>query len=147
MADVADPSPAAARLTDRELWRGVEVTVRDVLLPAIHDDWARAAAIQLVGVARYAQRRPDDPSDTRIAEIRSVLDRLAGNPHVPARPDDDAASVLAAAGAALAGAVGDLTTAGDEIRTLLRPVLVAHLDAELAVTAPLVDAVRGKLDE
>ncbi|MFN8021498.1 MAG: hypothetical protein U0Q03_08225 [Acidimicrobiales bacterium] len=140
---MAEPS----RLTDRELWRGVEVTVRDVLLPAIGDEWARAAAIQLVGVARYAQRRPDDPSAERLDELIAALDRLASNPLVPTRTDDEAPSVLAAAAAALVAAVGDAGAAGDEVRAVLRPVLLAHLDAELDVTAPLVDAFRGKLDE
>jgi len=36
--------------------------------------------------------------------------------------------------------------ATDQIRVLLRPVIVRQLDDELRVTAPLVDAFRGKLD-
>ncbi len=56
-------------------------------------------------------------------------------------------TVLGAAAAALAAAVADDGPAGDEVRAVLRPVLVRHLDDELAVTGPLVDAFRGKLDE
>ena len=37
--------------------------------------------------------------------------------------------------------------AADEIRAVLRPVLVRQLDDELAVTAPLVSAFRGVIDE
>lgn len=147
MAEDTTPSTAGGRLTDRELWRGVEVTVRDVLLPALTDDWARAAAVQLVGVARYAQRRPDDPTGAQVAELAAALDALAANPLVPARDSDATDSVLGAAAAALAAAVGDDGPTGDEVRAVLRPVLVRHLEDELAVTAPLVNAFRGKLDE
>ncbi|MCB0982939.1 MAG: hypothetical protein KDB17_20145, partial [Ilumatobacter sp.] len=86
--------------TDAELWRGVEATVRNVLLPALSDDWARAAAVQLVGLARYAQRRPADPTGDRAAELAAALDSLGHNALVAAhwRGDDvvDVADVLAA---------------------------------------------------
>lgn len=145
--------PSSARLTDAELWRGVEATVRDVLLPAINDDWARAAAIQLVGVARYAQRRPADTVDAQIAEVAAALRALEGNPLVQQPSSSASTDVLAAASAALVAAVdadqNDPATgaAVDEIRAILRPVLMAQLDDELVVTAPLVNAFRGKLDE
>ena len=139
------------RLSDAELWRGVETTVRNVLLPAITDEWARAAAVQLVGVARYAERRPADPIGERLAELRTVLARLDANPLVAAnRPDagdESAHGVLAAVGRVLAAAVDDDGPAGDEVRAVLRPVVVRHLDEELLVTAPLVHAFRGQLDE
>src|SRR5262245_5010217 len=46
-------------LSDAEIHRAVAATVFDVLLPAIPADaeWARAAAVQLVGLARYAAQR------------------------------------------------------------------------------------------
>jgi hypothetical protein len=152
-ADEAADGPAAQasdRLSDDELWRGVEATVRDVLLPALTDDWARAAAVQLVGVVRYARRRPADDLDARVAELRATLHALAHNPLAIAHQppvDSGAGDVLAAAGHVLAAAVEDDGPAGDEVRALLRPVLLRHLDEELAVTAPLVAAFRGRLDE
>ncbi|MCB0986021.1 MAG: hypothetical protein KDB06_15330, partial [Ilumatobacter sp.] len=97
--------------TAAELWRGVEATVRDVLLPALTDDWARAAAVQLVGLARYAQRRPADPTGERAAELAAALDSLGHNVHVAAhwRGDDvvEVADVLAAVAAVLVAAVDD----------------------------------------
>lgn len=144
---MAEQPTASARLTDAELWRGVEATVRDVLLPAITDDWARAAAIQLVGVARYAMRRPADTSEAQVAEVAAVLATLASNPLVRQPASADAADVMSAASDALVAAIADDGAAGDEVRAVLRPVLMAQLDAELAVTAPLVNAFRGKLDE
>jgi hypothetical protein len=139
-----------ADLDDRQLWRGVDATVLDVLLPAIPDDqpWARAVAVQLVGLARYAARRPADESEARIAELADVLDRLAGNPLVVAAWQGDRAAdaVLGAAGAVLAAAVGRDDPAAGEVGRILRPVVVRQLDDELAATAPLVDAFRGRLD-
>lgn len=145
---VADQSSAhSQRLSDADLWRGVEFTVRNVLLPAIDDDWARAAAIQLVGVARYAVRRPVDDTDAQTAEVAAVLAQLANNPLVSQPADGSAHAVMAAAGAALAAAVNDDGADGDEVRAVLRPVLLRQLDAEFEVTGPLVNAFRGKLDD
>ena len=44
-------------------------------------------------------------------------------------------------------AVDDDGADGDEVRAVLRPIAVRHLDEELAVTGPLVAAFRGQLDE
>ena len=139
-----------AELDDADLWRAVEHTVREVLLPALADDqpWARAVAVQLAGLARYAGTRPDDRTATRVAELASVLDSLAGNELVAAAwPGDRSESgVMAAVGDVLARAVGRRDTAADQVRALLRPIVVRQLDEELAVTAPLVTAFRGRLD-
>ena len=35
------PVAQSQRLSDADLWSGVEFTVRNVLLPAIDDDWAQ----------------------------------------------------------------------------------------------------------
>jgi hypothetical protein len=138
-----------AEPTDEELWRGVEHTVRRVLLPAIDDDWARAAAIQLVGLARYAATRPDGRVAANAAELAAVLTTLAANPIVATTPkaSDAPTDVLAAVGAVLAAAVDDDGPDGEQIRAVLRPVLVRQLDDELAVTAPLVPFFRGYLDD
>ncbi len=138
-------------LTDAEILRSVESTVRTLLLPAIpeHEEWARASAVQLVGLVRHALRRGADQTEARVAEIAAVLDGLAGNPIVAAAWDGDRSqhAVMSAAGTALAAAVGRDDPAADEVRAELRPVLVRQLDDELAATAPLVDAFRGRLDD
>jgi hypothetical protein len=132
------------------MWRAVEATVRDVLLPSIAGDWARVAAVQLVGMARFAATRPADPTPARVAELAAVLDRLSENP-VVARHWPVAASspeaVLGAAGAVLAGAVARDDAAGDEVRTELRPVVSRHLDEDLAVTGMLMPYFRGQLPD
>ena len=138
------------RIPDSELWRSVERTVREVLLPAIGDEpeWARTAAVQLAGLARYASTRPADVSQARAAELRTVLSQLTGNPLIPNLPDDaDDGEVLDIAGRALAAAVGRDDEPARQVRHVLRPVLVSQLDDELALTAPLVAAFRGRLDD
>ena len=138
----------AARPTDDELWGSVEHTVREVLLPAIDDEWARATAIQLVGLARYARERPPGAAFEHDAERAKALSALSDNPIVARHWSGslDPAEVLAAAGAVLADAVGDDGPAGDEVRAVLRPVIVRQLDDDLAITAPLVPYFRGQLD-
>jgi hypothetical protein len=156
MADVdasaggGEPARAPTdRLTDDELWRGVEATLRDVLIPALTDEWARAAAVQLVGVVRYARRRPIDPLGARVEELRTVLTTLERNALVQQHPlvTGDARDILDVVGRVLATAVHDSGPAGDEIRDVLRPVVVRQLDEELEITGPLVAAFRGQLDE
>ena len=77
---------ASSQLTPAELWRCVDETVLNVLLPALRPDeeWARAVAVQLVGLARYAAGRADDEGDARAAELAATLDTLAGNELVDA---------------------------------------------------------------
>lgn len=138
-------------LTDDEILRSVEVTIREQLLPALPADqaWARAAAVQLVGLVRYAQRRAPDRTAERVDELAGVLASLSGNELVAAAWDGDRSqrAVMTAASAALTAAVPRTDDAADEVRTVLRPVLVRQLDDELASTAPLVAAFRGQLDE
>ena len=138
-------------LTDAEIYRAVHTTIVDVLLPAIGDDaeWARAAAIQLAGLARYAERRAVDRTDARVAELADVLAALAENELVAEHWDGGRSqrSVMGAAGAVLAALVDRRDLAAVEARRALRPVVVRQLDEELAETAPLVEAFRGKLGE
>src|SRR6185436_11417334 len=89
--------------------RAVAATVRDVLLPALRDDadWARAAAIQLIGLTRYAADRTGDHTEARVAELADLLDALAGNELVDEAWNGDRSQhvVMAAASAVLAAAV------------------------------------------
>ena len=140
----------ADRLSDAELWRAVEGTLREVLLPAIGDEqeWPRAAAVQLAGLARYAAGRPPDQTEARVDELRAVLAGLAGNTLVEqVATDAGQHAVMDAVGRALAAAVGRDDADARAVRELLRPVVVRQLDDELAVTAPLVAAFRGRIDD
>jgi hypothetical protein len=135
---------------DAEMWRAVEATVRDTLLPSVADDWARVAAVQLVGMARFAATRPADPTPARVAELTAVLDRLRHNPVVASHwpvPATSSEAVLGAVGAVLAGAVERDDAAGDEVRAELRSVVSRHLDEDLAVTGMLLPYFRGQLPD
>jgi hypothetical protein len=135
-------------LTDAALWRSVEVTGRDVILPAVTDEWVRASLVQLIGLARYAASRPPDPTAARVAELLAVLGSLDGNALVVAEwtGETTPASVVGAVARILARAVGRADADADAVRRLLRPVVVRQLDDELAVTGALVGAFRGQLD-
>jgi len=135
--------------SDAQLWHGVEHTVHRVLLPHIDDEWARAAAVQLIGVARYAMTRTPGRDDRNAVELIGVLDSLSHNPIVAehTRCSDDTVDVFAAVGGILAAAVGDDGPAGDEIRTTLRPVVTRQLDEELAETGSLIAYFRGQIDD
>ena len=147
---MADDRVEPARLTDAELWGAVETTVRDLLLPAIRadEDWARAAAVQLVGLARYAKSRPPDDTARRAEELAVTLDGLDANEIVTAVWSGDRSdrAVREAVGRALSLAVGRTDDAAEEVRRVLRPVVVRQLDDELAITGPLVVAFRGQID-
>ena len=138
-------------LTDAEILHSVDVTIREQLLPALPADqaWARAVAVQLAGLVRYALRRGPDATADRVAELADVLASLAHNELVAAAWDGERSqrAVMAATGTVLAAAVARTDEAADEVCAVLRPVAIRQLDDELAATAPLVDAFRGKLDD
>lgn len=132
-------------LSDAELWRCVEHTLRQVILPALaeHEEWARASTVQLLGLVRYVQRRPRSPSG-RASELAAVLDELTANELVA---EHAGGSVEERVAAVLAAAARRDDAAATQVRRRLRPVVIAELDDELAVSGALVDAFRGRLDE
>lgn len=130
-----------SRPSDGAVWASVAETLRKVVVPALDEGThAHAAAVQLVALAEHARDRAADPTLERDAELAAALDRLAGNALVPpdGSPNDRAA-------AALAAAVGRAGADADAVRHALRPLLVAHLDDDLAATAGLGEAFRGRL--
>jgi hypothetical protein len=145
---VAEPGPRA--LTDAEIHRSVAETLVNVILPALRDDadWARASAIQLVGLVRYAATRGPDPAAGFVDELAAVMATMSSNAIVAAvwQGDRSPPSVMDAVGRALALAVGRGDAPAAEVRTVLRPVVVRQLDDELGATAGLIDAFRGRLD-
>jgi hypothetical protein len=144
---VDEPDPG--RLTDAEILRSVEETVLGVLLPALpeQEQWARAVAVQLVGLVRYADDRGPDRGAARTAELAATLATMRDNAIVGAvwSGDPSPAAVRDAVGAALAAAATRTDADADDVRHRLRPVVIRHLDEELEETGPLVDAFRGRL--
>jgi hypothetical protein len=127
------------RPSDDALWASVSATLRDVVLPHLDDEWAVAQTVMLIALAEQARTRGEDPVERQRTELAAALDGLAANPLVqPGEPS-------AAAAAALAAAIGRDDEDADEVRRVLRPLLVAHLDELVASNASLMDAFRGKL--
>ena len=74
--------------------------------------------------------------------MEAALAALGANPLVPSSGSADER-----AAAALVAAVGRDDADAAAVRETLRPVLVAELDDELAVTAGLLDAFRGSMPD
>ena len=132
------------RPSDDALWASVAATLRDVVLPQLDDEHARAATIELIGLAAYARARGDDRGAARIAELRAVLDGLPGSGCAGA---GDATEVLAACADALVAATGGDDEGAAAVRDRLRPVLLRHLDEDLAGEEGLLTAFRGRLPD
>jgi hypothetical protein len=133
------------RPSDAALWRSVESTLRDVVLGAVADPFARLAVVQLIGLARYASTRGLDPVDDRREALGSALDQCLANTIVARHwPGPDA---FAASSAVLVDAVGRDDVDATEVRTVLRTLLVEHLDADLADNNVLLGAFRGQVPD
>lgn len=131
------------RASDAALWASVVETLRGVVLPGMDDGHARLATTQLVGLAEHARTRGPDPEPERQEELAAALAALTGNPLVPADPG----SVLSRAAGALAAAAGRYDEAATAVRATLRPVLIDHLDDDLAAGEMLGAAFRGQLPD
>ncbi len=106
------------------------------------EDIAAITRVQLIGLAEYAAARGDDPTAARRRELVDALETLTANELVaPLWPGEPYAVAAAALGAAL----GRDDSEARAVQAALRPLLVRHLDDEMATTTPLIDAFRGKL--
>ncbi len=153
MTAAGEPVDAIGRPTDAALWASVAHTLREVVLPAVIDEFARLTVVQLVGLARYAMERGDDPTAARTQALADALNQLSGLPVVdacwPVGSQASTAAVMEAASAVLAACV---SLPSDDpqavaVRAVLRPVVVAQLDADLVGNVVLLDAFRGRLPD
>jgi hypothetical protein len=143
-----DGDSTQGRPADAALWWSVERTLRDVVLPHVADEWAEVATIQLVGLARYARTRPPDPAAARHRELGTVLDELAASANrLVAHHWPSGDNPVAATAALLTAAVHDDTPDGAAVQAALRPVVVRHLDEDLAASVVLMGPFRGQLPE
>ncbi len=135
-------STEPARPSDTSILAAAGQSLRTVVLPNLVDDHARATVIHLVGLLRYLAERGPGRDDLRRVQLAAGLELLAGNPLVaPLWPGEP----FAVAGAVLAAAVRGVDPAVSEVRAVLRPILVAHLDDELGETTPLIASFRGQV--
>lgn len=101
------------RPTEHALWTAVIETLRSGVLPHVDDAFAALQTQRLIGLATYARDRCADPTEHR----RTAIHALIG--------DDDVTAVL-------------LDTS-DPRAERLRAVLSAHLDADIADEAVLLE--------
>lgn len=135
-------SAEPARPTDAAILAAAQQSLRTVVLPNVADGHARASVVHLLGLLRYLADRGPDRDDARRAQLVAGLEQLADNPLVaPLWPGEP----FHVAGAALADAVRSGGAAASEVRAVLRPILVAHLEDELSETTPLIAAFRGQV--
>ena len=139
--------------TDEQLWICMSETMRSDILPCLEDPWARVALIRLIGLAEYAPKRGDDPTDQRVGELVHCIDQLAARysgikEQLPSQwPSDDAATVFDLSSRLLVDAVGDTSEQAESLRSELKTLLLAQLDEDLAVTGPLIASFGGLLNE
>ena len=120
---------------DAVLWRALDATIRDVVVPALPPGHALDTAVQLTGLARYAAARPAPDADGRARELHEAL----GTQPDGAAPDLGAA--LREASRVLVDAVAEPDPHGPAGR--VRAVLLDQLDRDIQVAAPLLETFSG----
>jgi aminoglycoside phosphotransferase (APT) family kinase protein len=119
---------------DATLWRAVDATIRDVVVPALPPGHALDTAVQLTGLARYAAGRPQPDPEGRARRLQEALG--SGPASVP-----DLAEVLRQASQALVRAVGRRDADGPA--AAVRAVLLDQLDEDIRIAAPLLETFSG----
>jgi hypothetical protein len=114
------------RVSDAALWASVAATLRHTVLPHLTDAHARDAAIQMIGMAVYAERRGSDPTRRRQEELASALGAAAGQ--------DVMRSCIAV-----------LADPYHRENGLIREILERHLDEDLENEAPMLRALDGEV--
>ncbi len=139
------------RPTDAAMWASMALTLRRDVLPGIDDPHTRQLVIQLVGLAVYARDRDPDPTAERIAALAEALDALTADSN-PIAADRwtrangrDAPTVMAVCAEVLAAALEADEPSRRAVHARLRPLVLDHLDADLASEQVLLGAFRGSL--
>lgn len=138
--------PEAKRPTVDEVLAGALHTIANQLLPSLDDEWARAAASQLMGTLEYARAliAGDETLDARIDELEAAIaGLLRDHPELEAAlagsgGETRAFAALDRAGRLLRHAVADGTAAGAAVRERLRPLVARHAADELNETMPML---------
>ena len=121
-------------------------TLRDVIVPDVHDEWARFSAGLLMGALAYAigQLGEDRAGQHRadlaaaIAQLRPVLQKA----HEPEALEAlDGASPFEAASRLLVWGQNNPGELANEVREALHPVLFAQLQQEMEAAAPIMEAL------
>ena len=114
------------RPTDAALWASMADTLRNTVLPNLTDEYARDAAIRMIGLATYAGRRGNDPTRRRQEELAAALGAAAGQ--------DVMRSCIAV-----------LADPYHRENSTIREILERHLDEDLEREAVLLRALQRQV--
>jgi aminoglycoside phosphotransferase (APT) family kinase protein len=123
----------ADRPDEAALWRSVQATLEDLVIPALQPGFERDSARQLVGLCRYAQAGATATADDRAAGLAEVL----GN------GTTDLPGLLSDAAEVLVDAVRDHSPSGSRRAHVVREHLKDVLAEDIAVAAPLLETFSG----
>lgn len=128
-------------------------TLRDVILPDTHDEWARFNAGLLAGALEYAiGLLGEDRAGQHRADLHAAVERLRGVVEQSDQQTPLAAlqetSPFEAASRLLVWSQNNPGTLADELRGILHPVLFAQMERELEAAEPIMGALhRGMSGE
>ena len=134
--------------------RNCIATLRDVILPDTHDEWARFNAGLLVGALEYAiGRLGDDRACQHRADLLAAVEQLRPVVQKAAQPSAlaamDAGSPFEVASRLLVWGQNNPGGLADALRRVLHPVLFAQMESELNAAEPIMAAfargMRGEL--
>ncbi len=129
-------------------------TIQNMLLPNLHDTWARTAAGQLIGMLRYgrALASGEETINSEVIELRTTIANLYdAHPHLklsvgelpPSSSENEAFIILDLSGSLLNYALKETDAATEMILSNLRPLLISHLEAALVETSPMLMSFGG----
>ncbi len=122
---------SSSRGADPALWRSVQATLEDLIIPSLRPGYERDSARQLVGVARYVLANEAGGSESRDAILADAL----------GSERSDHAELMERAADLLVGHVSDGTATAEV--DVVRKQLIAALAEEIAEAAPLLETFSG----
>jgi len=141
---MSQAAAAAGRPSDSAVLESAAATLRALVSAEGLDAVTRTALVQTIALLELVARRGEDPSARRREQLVAALESIAANPYLAGVMFDDPYGVAARA---LVQAIGHEDPHAEELRDVVRPVLIDHLDDDLAAAGPLLDAFRGRLPD
>ena len=117
------------RPDEAALWRSVQATLEDVVIPSLKPGFEHDSARQLVGLVRYARARAAEAPQARASALADALGTQG----------DDLADLLSQAADVLVVSVAKGSSRADAVREHLKAVLID----DITEAAPLMETFSG----